>query len=172
MTSHVTGNQITLYGARIGTKGYRNFSGIETEYNAAGARNFVIFLDEDVARNIEAAGAPVIWKPDRYNEGSMRAQMKVHVKYYDRKGNPLIPPKVVLITHNGQTELDESTIGTLDRVDIAKADMIINMYANKGKMGPENSVALKTLYVTASEDELEAFYNGRANDESAETATW
>ena len=155
----MNGNKITIYNAVIGVKSYRNFSGTVNENNTSGARYFTIFLDPDFAREIEAQGAPVVWKPNKFNNNELRPQMKVHVKYHDRTGRALIPPKVVEITSKGQTNLDESTIGTLDSADIQKADMILSMYKNKGTIGPENCVALKTLYVTLDEDELEALYS-------------
>lgn len=149
---------ITIRDAQIAPYKFRNFEGRETEYNRAGARNFVIFLDKPLAQQLEADGAPVIWKPDRFNEGELRAQMKVHVKYYNRKGEKMTPPKVVLITHKKQTKLNEDTISLLDTADIAKCDLILSQYPNPGSMGPENSVSLKTMYVTLAEDEFEEEY--------------
>lgn len=146
--------KITIRDAQIAPYKFRNFEGRETEYNRAGDRNFVIFLDKALAQQLEAGGAPVSWKADRFNDGEMRAQMKVHVKYRDRRGNPMIPPKVVLVTRKNQTQLTEETIGMLDQADIEKCDLILQQYANGATMGPENSVALKTMYVTLSEDEF------------------
>lgn len=146
--------RIIIENARIAPAKFRNFSGMETMYNKKGDRNFVLFLDNDKARELEAVGAPVTWKPDRYNEGEMRAQMKVHVKYTDRMGNRLIPPNVVLVTSRGQTKLDEETIGMLDTAEIAKCDLILNIYSYTSPMGSGNSAALRTMYVTLEEDEL------------------
>ena len=157
--------KITIRDAQLAPYKFRNFEGRETEYNRAGDRNFVLFLDKNLAQQLEADGAPVSWKPDRYNDGEMRAQMKVHVKYRDRKGNPTIPPKVVLVTKRNQTQLDESTIGMLDSADIEKCDLVLNQYANGASMGPENSVGLKTMYVTLSEDEFADDYR---TDESGD----
>ena len=146
--------KITIRDAQLATYKFRDFEGRETEYNRKGDRNFVIFLDKNLAQQLEADGAPVSWKADRYNEGELRAQMKVHVKYRDRKGNEMVPPKVVLVTRKHQTQLTEDTIGMLDSADIEKCDLILSQYANGASMGPENSVALKTMYVTLSEDEF------------------
>lgn len=146
--------KITIRGAQLAPYKFRNFEGRETEYNKAGDRNFVIFLDKEFAQKIEAEGAPVAWKPDKYNDGELRAQMKVHVKYRNRRGEPMVPPKVVLVTRKGQTQLSEETIGMLDSADIEKCDLILSQYANGASMGPENSVALKTMYVTLAEDEF------------------
>ena len=155
--------KITIRDAQLAPYKFRNFEGRETEYNRKGDRNFVIFLEKGLAQQLEAEGAPVSWKADRYNDGEMRAQMKIHVKYHDRKGNPMIPPKVVLVTRKRQTQLTEETIGMLDSADIEKCDLILTQYANGATMGPENSVALKTMYVTLSEDEFADEY--RMDDE-------
>lgn len=151
--------KITIRDAQIAPYKFRNFEGRETEYNRKGDRNFVIFLEKGLAQQLEADGAPISWKPDRYNEGEMRAQMKIHVKYRDRKGNPMIPPKVVLVTKKNNTQLDEETIGMLDSAEIEKCDLVLSQYANGASMGPENSVALKTMYVTLSEDEFADEYS-------------
>lgn len=146
--------KITIRDAQIAPYKFRNFEGRETEYNRKGDRNFVIFLEKGLAQQLEADGAPISWKPDRYNEGELRAQMKIHVKYRDRKGNAMIPPKVVLVTKKNNTQLTEETIGMLDSAEIEKCDLVLTQYANGASMGPENSVALKTMYVTLSEDEF------------------
>ena len=146
--------KITIRDAQIAPYKFRNFEGRETEYNRKGDRNFVIFLEKGLAQQLEADGAPISWKPDRYNEGELRAQMKIHVKYRDRKGNVMIPPKVVLVTKKNNTQLTEETIGMLDSAEIEKCDLVLTQYANGASMGPENSVALKTMYVTLSEDEF------------------
>lgn len=163
-------NKITLRNAQIAPYKFRNFEGRETEYNRAGDRNFVVFLDKDTAQALEKEGAPVSWKPDRFNEGELRAQMKIHVKYRDRKGNPMIPPKVVLITKKNQTQLTEETIGMLDQADIEKCDLILSQYENGSTMGPQNSVALKTMYVTLSEDEFAEEYGFAIGEEHAESS--
>ena len=150
--------RFVIENANLAPSKFRNFSGLETAFNKKGDRNFVLFLDNETAKKLEAKGAPVNWKPDRYNEGEMRAQLKVHVKYRDRQGNRLTPPNVVLVTSHGQTKLDEDTIGMLDTAEIEKTDLILNMYSYTSPMGSGNSVALKTLYATLAEDELEEKY--------------
>ena len=159
--------KITIRDAQIAPYKFRNFEGRETEYNRAGARNFVVFLEKGLAQQLEADGAPVIWKPDRFKEGELRAQMKVHVKYYNRKGEKMTPPKVVLITHKKQTQLTEETISLLDTADIAKCDLILSQYPNPGSMGPENSVSLKTMYVTLAEDEFAEEYGDMGDEPTA-----
>ena len=165
--NHMTGNEIVIYDAQIGRGSYRNFEGRSGEYNSQGSRNFVVFLDEEFAREIEAKGAPVVWKPDKYNEGSLRAQMKVHVKYSDRYGNPLTPPKIILMSKKNRTPLDEEDIKMLDRADISRWDLILTMYKNKGNMGPDNSVSLDTLYAKLNENELDAMYSEESEEDSA-----
>lgn len=147
-------NRVVIENATIAPSKFRNFSGMETQFNKAGDRNFVLFLDNEKAKELEAVGAPVSWKPDRYNDGEMRAQLKVHVKYRDRMGNRLIPPTVVLVTSHGQTKLDEEMIGQLDTAEIEKCDIILNIYDYSSPMGSGKSAALRTMYVTIAEDEL------------------
>ncbi len=163
--NHMSGNEIVIYNAQIGRGTYRNFEGRSGEYNSLGARNFVLFLDDDFARDIEAKGAPVVWKPNKYDEGKLRAQMKVHVKYRDKYGNPLTPPKIVLCSKKNRTQLEEEDIKMLDHADISKWDLILSMYKNKGNTGPENSVSLSTLYATLNENELDAMYAEEENGE-------
>ncbi len=156
--NHMNGKEIVIYDAQVGRGSYRNFEGRGGEYNTSGSRNFVVFLDTEFAKEIEAKGAPVVWKPNKYNDGELRAQMKVHVKYRDKLGNPLTPPKIILMSRKNKTELEEDDIKMLDHADISRFDMILSMYKNKGNMGPENSVSLSTLYATLNENELDAMY--------------
>jgi len=157
-------NRVVIENANMAPSKFRNFSGTETMYNKAGDRNFVIFLNPDQAHELEEVGAPVSWKPDRYNDGEMRAQLKVHVKYRDRAGNRLTPPNVVLVTSGGQTKLDEETIGTLDTAEIVNCDLILNVYDYTSPMGSGKSAALKTMYVTIAEDELARKYRDQSED--------
>lgn len=144
--------------ATIAPYAFRNFSGKETKFNRKGDRNFVIFLDPDKAHELEGLGAPVQWKEDRYHDGELRPQLKVHVKYYDRLGNKLRPPKVVQVTSHGKTALDEETIGLLDTAEIEKADIKLDIYDYNSPNGAGKSCALKTMYATLAEDEFESRY--------------
>jgi hypothetical protein len=68
------------------------------------------------------------------------------------------PPRIVLITSRGKTNLDESMVSLLDWADIENVDMIVRPYNwdVNGKTGIKAYV--KSLYVTIREDELELKY--------------
>ena len=158
-------NNLVIENVRIAPANFRNFAGRETQFNRKGDRNFIIFLDTDKAKAIEAQGWPVRWKPDRYNEGELRAQMKVNVKYVSRDGRRLTPPKVVVITRKNRTSYDEEMVGLLDTMDIARCDLILSPYEYDGMNGHGVSAYLKTMYVTMAEDELDAKYAEEDGDE-------
>jgi hypothetical protein len=147
----------TLNGVRII---YRNFSGLPLMFNLAGQRNFCIPLEEEQAKRMERVGWNVRWqKPRLEDEDKPRPIIKVNVKYETRDGRKTTPPKIVMLTSRGKTELDESMVGILDRADIVTADLIINPYpyTMQGRSG--YSAYLKTMYVVIQEDELEIRYN-------------
>lgn len=127
---------------------FRNFSGEEGQFNRKGDRNFCVFLDNDEAERLEVEGWNIKYLTARDEEEEDQAYVQVSASYTN------IPPKIVMISGQGQTLLDESTVGMLDWVDIAYADLIINPYSWEvnGKVGIKAYV--KALYVTIEEDEF------------------
>lgn len=151
-------NNVVIENAHMGPASFRNFSGRETQFNRKGDRNFVLFLDNDKAREMESAGWPVRWKPDRYNEGEQRAQMKVNVKYTARDGRKVTPPKIVVCSSKGKVPYDEEMVGMIDAMEIEKCDLILSPYSYTTAQGSGTSAYLKTMYITLAEDELDAKY--------------
>lgn len=143
-------SQITIEDARII---FRNFSGNEGKYNAKGQRNFNVLIDDELAERLLADGWNVKYlKP--YEEGDEpQARLEVKVEY--EKGKP---PRVVMITSRGRTNLDESTVSILDWAEFEIVDLIINphYWEVNGKSGIK--AYLKTIFVTIREDELEKKY--------------
>lgn len=142
-------DNIIIDGAKIG---FRNFSGKEGKYNPAGKRNFHVFLDEEMGKILENDGWNIRWLTPK-NEGDEEVpHLQVAVSYEN------IPPKIVLITSNGKTILDEDTVGELDWVEIKHIDLIIRPYNwdVNGKKGVKAYV--KSMYVTIVEDEFEKKY--------------
>ena len=140
---------------------FRNFSGRESQYNREGDRNFNVILTKQ--EDIEALLA------DGWTLGELRARdededprpkMKVGVRF------DVYPPNVVLITNGGatRTRLDENTVGILDTIEIDLVDLIVRPYDWEygGKTGTK--AMLKTMFVTAREDELEAKYGAAPVD--------
>jgi hypothetical protein len=71
----------------------------------------------------------------------------------------VFPPRVVLVTSHGRTQMGEDQIEMLDWADITNVDMIVrphNWEMPGGKTGVKAYV--KTMYVTIEEDALEAKY--------------
>lgn len=142
-------SNIVIEDARIG---FRNFSGKEGKFNPAGDRNFCVFLDEDLAKTLQADGWNVRWLKPRDEGDDEQPYLPVKVSYEN------IPPKILLITSRGKTILDDESIGALDWAEITGVDLIIRPYnwEVNGKTGVKAYV--KSMYVTIAEDEFEAKY--------------
>lgn len=141
---------VTIEDARIV---FRNFSGKEGQYNREGDRNFAVILDEVKANLMLQDGWNIKYLKPREDGDDPTPYMQVSVSYKGR------PPRVVMITSRGRTNLDESLVDMLDWVDIAHVDLIINPYV----WGPINGKSgvkayLHAIYVTIAEDELELKY--------------
>lgn len=148
-------NTVLIEDARII---FRNFAGKEGPYNSEGIRGFSILLDPEMADRLSAEGWNV--KTTREREGDDgevlggEPHIPVRVSYKGR------PPRVVLITSRGRTDLGEEEIEILDYSDIRMVDLIIRPYdwAVNGKTG--RKAYLKSIFVTINEDELELKYSG------------
>jgi hypothetical protein len=142
-------NNVTLEGVRIV---FRNFSGNETQYNAAGKRNFNVVLDEAMANLLESDGWNVKRKPPKEEGDDPFNVLHVTVSYKGR------PPRVIMISSRGRTTLDEETVDLLDFADIENVDMIIRPYDWEVNGNTGRKAYLHAIYVTIHEDELELKY--------------
>lgn len=145
-------NTVIMEGVRIV---FRNFSGKEGQYNREGDRNFAVLLDDNVANTMAEDGWNVKWLKPREDaeEGDEdQAYLQVSVNFKGR------PPRIVMITARGRTNLDESTIEMLDWADIQNVDLIVRPYEwnVNGKTGIK--AYLQSIYVTIEEDALEQKY--------------
>lgn len=131
---------------------FRNFSGVEGKFNAAGDRNFVLLLDFDVAEQMKSDGWNVKYLKPRDEEEEPQPYVQVAVNFKGR------PPQVVMITSGGKTPLDESSVGVLDFAEMANVDLIVNPYQWEvnGKTGIK--AYLKSIFVTIEENELDKKY--------------
>lgn len=151
-------NTVLMEGVRIL---FRNFAGKEREYNREGSRNFAVLLDESVAEVMAADGWNIKMLKAREEDGEETPPqpiLQVEVKYRDREGKPTRPPRIVLISSRGRTNLDENTVETLDWADITNVDLIVrpSEWAINGKSGIK--AYLQSMYVTIEEDPLERKY--------------
>lgn len=140
---------VTIEDARII---FRNFSGKEGTYNAAGNRNFNVLLEPDLAEAMAADGWNVKYLRPREEGDEPQARVEVAVSYRIK------PPRVGLITSRGRTLLGEEHLEILDYADIEKVDVILNpsFWEVNGKSGIK--AYLQTIFVTIREDELERKY--------------
>jgi hypothetical protein len=132
---------------------FRNFEGKEGPYNRKGDRNFSVLLPDDVAEAMARDG---------WNIKTLKAREDVEgdqeEPYLTVSVGFRFPPRLVMITSRGRTELDEETCELLDMVDIQTADLRIRPYNwdVNGKQGVK--AYLKSIYVTVYEDELDLKY--------------
>jgi hypothetical protein len=145
-------NTVLMEGVRII---FRNFSGKEGQYNREGDRNFAVLLDEQVAQTMAEDNWNVKWLRPRSEEEeeAPQAYLPVSVNFKGR------PPRIVLITSRGRTNLDESSIEMLDWADIINVDLIVRPYEWTVNQKSGVKAYLQSIYVTIEEDALEMKYN-------------
>ena len=132
---------------------FRNFSGKEGQYNREGDRNFAVILDPKTAEVMLKDGWNVKYLESREEDTPNTPYIQVAVNFKIR------PPRVVMITSNARTHLNEETVGALDWADILTADLIARSYewAVGGKTGIK--AYLQSLFITIEEDALERKYS-------------
>lgn len=145
-------NTVMMEGVRII---FRNFAGKEGKYNREGDRNFAVLLDDEVANAMAEDNWNIKWLQPREDdeEQTPQAYLPVSLGYKGR------PPRVVMITSRGRTNLDESQVELLDWANIINVDLIVRPYewTVNGKSGIK--AYLQSLYVTIEEDALESKYS-------------
>lgn len=131
---------------------FRNFSGEEGRFNAKGDRNFNVLLNHDEADGMAQDGWNVKYLQPREEGDEPQPRLDVAVKFGKN------PPRVVLITSRGRTNLTEDMVGLLDWAEIENVDLIIRPYEWEvnGRTGVK--AYLKSIYVTIREDALELKY--------------
>lgn len=132
---------------------FRNFAGKEGPYNRAGSRNFAVLIpDEKTAKRMLKDDWNVKYLDPREEGDEPIPYISVEVSYKNR------PPRVVMLTSNAKTSLNEDAVEVLDYADIQKVDLICNAYdwTVNGKSGVK--AYLKSMFVTIDEDYLERKY--------------
>lgn len=132
---------------------FRNFAGKEGQFNREGDRNFAVVLEHpEVVKALEDDGWNVKYLKAREEGDEEQPYLPVSVNFKGR------PPRCVMITSRGRTELREEDVELLDWADIRNVDLIVRPYewAVSGKTGIK--AYLKSIFVTIEEDELERKY--------------
>jgi len=133
---------------------FKNFEGREGKFNAKGVKGFSVEIpDEKVAQAMLKDRWNVKYPNPREDEEEVRnPHLPVAVNF------SIKPPRVIMITSSGKTQLNESTIEMLDWADIKNVDLIVRGFewSTNDKSGVK--AYLKTMYVTLEEDELDRRY--------------
>jgi hypothetical protein len=145
-------NTVLMEGVRII---FRNFSGKEGQYNREGDRNFAVLLDDTIANTMAEDNWNIKWlRPrDEDEEENPQAYLPVSVNFKGR------PPRIVLITSRGRTNLDEDSVEMLDWADIINVDLIVRPYEWQVNEKSGIKAYLQSIYVTIEEDPLEIKYS-------------
>ena len=132
---------------------HRNFSGVGSEFNREGDRNFSLVIeDRDTADALVEDGWNVKIREREDGEPPFMF-LPVKCKFNDRG------PVVVLISGSSQVELNEDNIDCLDNIDIARVDLDIRPYDWTLKSGKSGRAAyLQKMYVTQELDRFAERY--------------
>lgn len=144
-------DNVTIQNTRIL---FRNFSGREGLKNRKGDRNFSTVLSPEIAEDMQKAG----WNVKVLNGREEGDEPLYHLPTKLKFGNKGRPPRVVLVTSRGRTELSEEMVSQLDFAEITNVDIIVRPYNwdIDGKTGV--TAYVQSIYVTIHEDPLERKY--------------
>jgi hypothetical protein len=134
---------------------FRNFAGREKPFNSEGDRNFCIFLDPELADTLKAKGWNIKTLKPREEDDVPQSYVEVAVNY--KKGRP---PRVILISSRGRTDLGSDEVDILDYAEIKKADVLLNPYSWTIEASGNSGIKayLKTAYITINEDDIDLMY--------------
>ena len=132
---------------------FQNFSATPTKFNPHPQPGFSVILPEDLAKELDEVGWNVKELKPRDEEDVIRKHLPVAFTF------DAFPPRILMISSNGQTILNSETVKLLDSAEIKKVDLVLRPYQWEvnGKTGIK--AYLKAMYVTIVEDEFEAKYN-------------
>ena len=139
---------------------FKNFEGRKVTANGRvlnqeGCRNFAVHMDPEMAQALMDDGWSIKAGKVHNEDDEPWYYMPVSLRFDN------FPPRVYLVTKTGKVLLDTDTIGELDSVDIAYADITIRPYCWEvnGKSGVKAYV--KTMYAVLDENEFDSEYADR-----------
>ena len=135
---------------------FKNFQGKQSDYNAAGNRNFGVLLDDELAEELKNEGWNVKYRKPREDDPDQYYQpwLPVKVKFGD------IPPMIVLVKSNGKRRLTEKSVDQLDWSILENVDLIIRPYNYPAIAGRPAGVSayLREMYAVLVEDDFAKKY--------------
>lgn len=140
---------VTIEGARLI---FRNFEGKKERYNPNGIRNFSVVLEPVVAQAMAEDGWNVKYLKPREEGEEPTPYIQVTMSWKNR------PPRIVVITSRGRTNLEEEQVIVLDWAEFTNVDLIINPYSWEVDGNQGVKAYLHSLYVTILENPLELKY--------------
>lgn len=144
---------------------YRNFSGVGSQFNREGDRNFCLIIpNQEIADMLISQGWNVKIKAPREEGDEPFMFLPVKIKFNDRG------PSVYLKSGNRQNRLNEETVGMLDNIDIRSVDMDIRPYDWVMYEGTKNERSGRTAYLQSIlvEQEIDRFTARYTEDEYAQ----
>lgn len=142
---------------------WRNFEGRGDQFNRAGDRNFTLVIpNREIAdalindKNEDGASWNVKFKEPKDPGDEPFMFLTVKVKFNDRG------PAVYLKTGNKRVRLNENSVGSLDKIDIARVDLDIRPFDNV-----TNGKCYRTAYLQGIEvvQDLDRFEARHAEEE-------
>lgn len=133
---------------------YPNFSGRSSIYNKEGDRNFLVVIpDEATAHELIDRGWNVRIRPPKEEGDTPFMTLKVKLKFNG------YGPNVYLVTNGVQRELDESTVGVLDHINILCVDLDIRPLPWSDGPRSGTSAWLNAIRVTQNIDRFTEQYS-------------
>lgn len=132
---------------------FRNFSGTPSQYNREGERNFAVVIptQEQADQLIDDGWNVKIRAPREEGEEPFR-YLPVKVKFNDWG------PLVKIVNGRNMVELNERSVGSLDRLNIISCDMDIRPYDWEMRGSTGRTAYLQKMYVKYQEDRFERRY--------------
>lgn len=133
--------------------GMRNFAGQERQFNAAGKRNFCVFIPFEDAEALRADGWNIRYLEPRDPEDQRQPYLPVSVTF------DYYPAEIWIVTSHNKTRVKEEDVKLLDWAEIQNVDLTVRPYnwEQGGKSGIKAYV--KSMFVTIVEDELAEKYH-------------
>lgn len=147
--------QINIPNAQLG---FKNFEGRAGEFNDEGTRNFVVFLEDELADELEAEGwnvkHPKPRESDKDEEDQRRRYLPVGLAFDN------YPAKVVQVIDEEPRVMHEDEVGMLDWAEIDNVDLVIRPYSwGPNAFGQSGVKAYtKAIYITLVYDEFASKY--------------